>query len=227
MKKKFAFLLAAVAVSVSLSLVGCEIEFNFNTSDPTNEISAFDSSVSVVEDFSADATENSSSVAVSSGDETGNEDNEADTDQKFVSTLYYNAQQWDSVDDSPLPPAAVIKKITAKSDFDLVFVDFPEEVDFEKNMVVTYSFSDFFFSCPYELSDVRIENNSVKIEINRLTVSGIGNMTAPTYHLFAIITKDFGLDAINVEIEDKYVEMEEIREKREDELSKSVLEKDE
>ena len=236
MKKTFAFLLAAVAVSLSLSLVGCEIGFNFNTPDPTNEISAFDSGVSVADVSSGDTAESSvsnesessdpeTSVAVSSGDGTGDDGAGTVAYPIVAATMYPYALDWvtddylrnnltrnaeynGEVQDDASLPSLVINVIKTQDEFESAFASFPEEVDFGEEMLITYAYTEIYNLCPYELALAKIKDNVLHILYNRVIADNNGHSTDKVHRIFAFKVKKCEYE-IDISVASRYTNTEE------------------
>ncbi|MFA5676541.1 MAG: hypothetical protein WDA65_08490 [Christensenellales bacterium] len=141
-------------------------------------------------------------------------------DNKYNAVLYSDATVWMHEDflienltrdavydgiplDDPLYPKNITHLIQSKEDFDKVFTEFPTELDFEKEMLCIYIFSCNYMGLSYEISEMSLEDNMLKIEVNFVMpgFGASGSATVPKQRCLAV--KIDRLDIETVEFSEK------------------------
>lgn len=92
--------------------------------------------------------------------------------------LAKNQTHYPSIEDGL--PDNRIHIITNTYDFETAFVSFPENLDFSKDTLVVYFFTDIYYGFDCELDNVVESNNQVTITVTHKTTQNTTDMDTPS-----------------------------------------------
>ncbi|MDD3172025.1 MAG: hypothetical protein PHO86_06865 [Bacilli bacterium] len=111
--------------------------------------------------------------------------------------VFYDEEYLD--DDSY--PTHVTHLINNKEEFDSIFTEFPAEIDFDKSILAIYIFTCNYVR-PYELKNVFIDNQTIKIEIEIDMPQDFTGSAVPSWQRCIVVEMD-KLDVTTVEFIEK------------------------
>lgn len=90
-----------------------------------------------------------------------------------------------------------------ENDYNEIFNEFLDDIDFDKEMIIVYCFSCIYNGCGYKIRNINSAGESMIIVISHIPPSsyscgGLKYTSAPTYRIIAIKTSVTGLKSVNI-----------------------------